>query len=223
MSLERVTLDGTHSVIRSLPAVPHGPSTDGGYRLLNDSLIAIGRDFPKKPGDSSYLALLNLRTGDQPSLDHQGRPIGRWGTNFDVLSPDGNWIAIGSTGMKDNQPRPQWAVVSIDGKTTRLLGETMPCDAWPYQWLPGSRSLIAYGVQSCDHYEPELYVVPIDGGPARHLPTPGNVGVTLMPDGRNLLVATVEANTASIVAVDATKAMSGRAEQAGKPRKPGQN
>jgi Tol biopolymer transport system component len=221
-SLERVTLDGSHSVIRSLPTVPHGPSTDGGYRLLNDSLIAIGRDFPKNSGDSSYLELLNLRTGASPLLITKPA-YWQMGTSFNILSPDGKWIAIGSTGMKDNQPRPQWAVLSIDGKTTRLLGETMPCDAWPYQWLPGSRSLIAYGVQSCDSYEAELYVVPIDGGPARHLPTPANLGLTLTPDGRNVLVAAFEAESTSIIAVDVAKAMSDRAEQAGKPRKPGQN
>ena len=221
-SLERVTLDGTHSVIRSLPTVPHGPSTDGGYRLLNDSLIAIARDFPKEARDSSYLELLNLRTG-ATALSIAKGAYWQMGTNFNILSPDGNWIAIGSAGMKDNQLRPQWGIVSIDGKTTRLLGETMPCDAWPYQWLPGSRSLIAFGVQSCDQYQPELYVVPIDGGPARHLPTPANLGLTLMPDGRNILIAAVEANSTSIVAVDVAKAMTDRAEQAGKPRKPGQN
>ena len=198
-----------------------GPSTDGGYRLLNDSLIAIARDFPKAARDSSYLELLNLRTGANPLLITKPAywQMGRTSRSLARRKSDCHRL-----GRDERQSAaPQWAVVSIDGKTTRLLGETMPCDAWPFQWLPGSRSLIAFGVQSCDRYEPELYVVPIDGGPARHLPTPGNVGVTLMPDGRSLLVAAVEANTASIVAVDATKAMSGRAEQAGKPRKPGQN
>lgn len=221
-SLERVKVSGNHTFIRKLASVPHGQSTDGGYRLLNDSLVAIGRDYPKTPGDSSYLAIVDVSTGANRTFINR---FAYWemGDNMSVLSPDGKWLAFGSGGQKENQTRPQWAITSLDGKTVRLLGEPMSCDAFPHQWLPDSRALIAFGVQSCDDYRPEAYVVPIDGGPARHLSLPESSGATVTPDGRSILVAAVDGSSTSLIAIDVTKALAGKSQQAGKLGTSGKN
>ena len=99
----------------------------------------------------------------------------------------------------------------------------MGCDAWPVAWLPDSRGLIAVGAQSCDAFTPEVYVVPIDGSPARRLSVPENGGTTVTPDGRSLIVAADDGGPWSIVALDITKALTERASQAGKPRTSGKN
>jgi len=222
-SLERVTLNGGRSLIRTLPSVPQGNATDGGYRLLDDTLIAIARDYSPTDRDSSYLKIIDARTGaTQTFLDR----VAYWanGSNRNMLSPDGKWVAFGSVGPKDNKQHPEWAITSLDGKTVRLLGEPMLCDAWPHQWLPNSKALIAYGAASCDEWREELYVVPIDGGPARHIPLPNNHGVSLTPDGRSLLVAALEPRTMALVALDVRKAIGAQATQAGTPsRKSGKN
>jgi Tol biopolymer transport system component len=221
-TLERVTLSGEHSVIRKLPSVPQGGATDGGYRLLNDSLIAIGRDFPKVPTDSQYLAVIDSRTGATRAFVNR---FAYWNmhSNASVLSPDGKWVAFGSGGQKEGKPHPEWAITSLDGKTVRLLGEPMMCDAWPEHWLPDSRAFLAVGVSSCDQYHIEHYIVPIDGGPVRHLTVPDDYGMTLTPDGRALLVATFGRRSVSLIALDVNKAIGGGPVQPGSSRKPGKN
>jgi Tol biopolymer transport system component len=221
-ALERVTLSGEHSVIRKLPSVPQGVSTDGGYRLLNDSLIAIGRDYSKIPTDSQYLAVIDSRTGATRAFINR---FAYWNMRYSasVLSPDGRWLAFGSGGQKEGQTHPQWALTSLDGKAVRLLGAPMMCDAWPEQWLPDSRAFLAAGVESCDQYQIEHYIVPIDGSPVRHLTVPGDYGITVTPDGRGLLISAFGARTVSMIALDVNKAITGGAVQAGNSRKPRQN
>ena len=220
--LERVTLSGEHTVIRKLPAAPQAASTNGGYRLLDDSLIAIGRDYSKTPTDSQYLAVIDLRTGARVTFVNR---FAYWNMryNTNVLSPDGKWIAFGSGGQKDGKTYPQWTLTSVDGKTVRLLGEPMMCDAWPEQWLPDSRAFLAAGVASCDQYKVEHYIVPIDGGPARHLTVPDDYGMTITPDGRGLLVSAFGPKSMSLIAIDVNKAIAGDAVPAGTARKPGKN
>jgi len=221
-TLERVTLSGEHTVVRKLPVVPQGIGTDGGYRLLNDSLIAIGRDYSKVPTDSQYLAIIDTRTGATRTFVNR---FAYWNmrSNASVLSPDGKWVAFGSGGEKDGKTHPQWTITSLDGKTVRSLGEPMPCDAWPEQWLPDSRALLAAGV-ACEHYHIEHYIVPIDGSPARHLTVPDDYGITLTHDGKALLVSAFGPKSMSLIALDVDKAIAGSATQAGKPaRKSGKN
>ena len=223
-SLERVTLTGAHSVVRKLPAASQGQGgTTGGYRLLDDSLVAIARDYTETPGDSSYLVIVDTRTGTTRAFINRFAYWQLFASPQGELSPDGKWLAFGSGGLKDNRPVPQWAITSLDGKTVRLLGEPMGCDAWPVAWLPDSRGLIAVGAQSCDAFTPEVYVVPIDGSPARRLSVPENGGTTVTPDGRSLIVAADDGGPWSIVALDITKALTERASQAGKPRTSGKN
>src|SRR6185436_204896 len=40
--VQRVTLAGAQSVVRSLPSAPQGNGTDGGYRLVSDNLVIVG-------------------------------------------------------------------------------------------------------------------------------------------------------------------------------------
>ena len=217
-ALERVTLSGEHTVIRKLPVVPQGASTDGGYRLLDDSLIAIGRDYSKVPTDSQYLAVIDIRTGATRAFVNR---FAYWQmrNKASMLSPDGKWLAFGSGGQKDGQTHPQWTIASLDGKTVRPLGEPMLCDAWPVEWMPNARAFIAAGVASCDHYHIEYYVVPIDGGAVRHLKVPGDYGLTVTPDGRGIVLSAFGARSMSLIALDLNKAIAGSAVQAGKPGK----
>ena len=221
-TLERVTLNGERTVIRKLPAVPHGAGTNGGYRLLDDSLIAIGRDYSKVPTDSQYLAIIDSRTGATRAFINR---FAYWNMRYNtsVLSPDGKWVAFGSGGQKDGQTHPQWTIASVDGKTVRSLGEPMLCDAWPEQWLPDSRAFLAAGVPSCDHYHVEHYIVPVDGSPVRHLTVPDDFGTTVTPDGRGLLVSAFGPKSMSLIALDVNKAIAGGAVQTGSARKPGKN
>lgn len=229
-SLERVTLSGNHSVVTKLPVARQGNATDGGYRLLNDSLIAIGRN-PRTDSDSAYLAIVDSRTGTIRTVINKPA-LWQLSDNSSILSPDGKWIAFGSRGRKDDQPYYEWTVASLDGKMVRAIGERMvlPCMGTnfyglsvPHQWLPDSRSLIALGVPSCGS-NLQVYVVPIDGSPARHLamPTDYSPDVTLTPDGRRLLVASIKEGSMSIVAVDAS-AMLGSRAQVGRAGKAGRN
>ena len=217
-TLERVTLSGTHSVIRKLPWVPQGQNgTTGGYRLLNDTLVALGKDYTEVPGDSSFLAIVDTRTGATRAHLNRFAYWQLWMTTAGELSPDGKWLAFGSGGQKDNKTIPQWAITSLDGKTVRLLGEPMGCDAWPVQWLPDSRALLAIGAQSCDPYNAEWYVVPIDGSPARRVGVPAlNAGVALTSDGSSLLVAEYGRSPTSIVALDLTEALAKAPRTTGK-------
>ena len=223
-SLERVTLAGKHSVISKLPAGRQGNGPDGGYRLLNDSLIAIGRN-PRGDADSGYVAIVDARTGVTRTVINRSA---HWqlSANSSVLSPDGKWIAFGTRGGKDEQTFSQWAIASLDGKTVRMLGEptVTPCRksnfygaAWPHEWLPDSRSLIAIGA-SCDSHT-QVYVVPIDGTAARRIPIPSDwdPDVTLMPNGRSLLAATIKGGSMSIVALDLTKALGPGTPQTAEP------
>ena len=116
----------------------------------------------------------------------------------------------------------------------RVLGNpiALPCtgnsfygQATPHEWLPDSRSLIAKAYPSCETSHEQVYVVPIDGTTARHIPIPTawDPDVTLMPDGRSLLAATINGGSMSIVAVDFSRAVAARPTQAGKARKAGQN
>ena len=130
--------------------------------------------------------------------------------SYDIGSPDGKWVALGSVGVQDGRDRPQWAVASVDGKTYRLLGEPMGCDDWPVQWLPDSRSFIAIGAPSCSDWHEELYQVPIDGSMARRIQLPAGEGLTLTPDGKNVLVAADDPSQGSIVAYDLAKLVSAR-------------
>ena len=224
VAYERVALDGTRSMIHKLPSVPHGSATDGGYRLLNDSLIAIGRDHSPDGKDSSYLKIVDARTGETRTFINR---FAYWlaGQNANILSPDGKWVAFGSGGMKDGKTHPQWAIASLDGKTVRLLGEPMLCDAWPDEWLPDSKALFGRGAASCDKWQPEVYILPIDGGPARHLSVPdNNGGPALSHDGRSLLISAQDPMSSTLVSLDVRMALGARAEQAGKSaRKSGKN
>jgi len=217
-TLERVTLSGEHTVIRKLPAVPQGMGTDGGFRLLNDSLIAVGRDYSKVPTDSQYLEVIDSRTGATRAFVNR---FAYWQmrNTANMLSPDGKWLAFGSGGQKDGQTHPQWTITSLDGKAVRALGEPMLCDAWPVQWLPDSRAFIAAAVPACDHYHIEYYVVPIDGGAARHLNVPNDYGITVTPDGRGLLISAFGSRSMSLVSLDLSKAIGAAVIQAGKPGK----
>ena len=76
----------------------------------------------------------------------------------------------------------------------------MDCDAWPQQWMPDSRAFIAAGVESCDDWRRDTFIVPIDGSPARRLALPPNHGYTITPDGRNVLVAADDPKVGSLVA-----------------------
>jgi Tol biopolymer transport system component len=221
-TLERVTLSGEQTVVRKLPVVPQGVGTDGGYRLLNDSLIAIGRNYSKVPTDSQYLAIINTRTGATRAFVNQ---FAFWNmrSNANALSPDGKWVAFGSGGEKDGKMHPQWTITSDDGKTVRPLGEPMPCNAWPEQWLPDSRAFLAGGIACGGRYHIEHYLVPIDGSPVRHLTVPDDYGITLTPDGRGLLVSALGLRSMSLIALDVNKAIGGDAVQAGSARKPGKN
>jgi len=221
-TLERVTLSGEHTVVRTLPTVPQGVGTDGGYRLLNDSLIAIGRNYSKVPTDSQYLAIIDTRTGATRAFVNQ---FAFWNmrSSANVLSPDGKWVAFGSGGEKDGKMHPQWTITSEDGKTVRSLGDPMPCNAWPEQWLPDSRAFLAGGVACGGRYHIEHYLVPIDGSPVRHLTVPDGYGGTLTPDGRGVLVSAFGRRSMSLIALDVNKAIAGGAVQAGSARKSGKN
>jgi Tol biopolymer transport system component len=223
--LERVTLAGARSVIRKLPSVPQGPGgTTSGYRLLNDSLVALGHDYTETPGDSSFLAIVDTRTGATRAFLNRFAYWQLFAATSGELSPDGKWVAFGSGGQKDNKTIPQWAITSLDGKTVRLLGEPMACDAWPVQWLPDSRALLAVGVSSCDPYSADLYVVPIDGTPARRLTLPKpTAGSALTPDGRSLVVGVYDRFSTSLVALDVAKALGANAAQSGKSATSGKN
>jgi Tol biopolymer transport system component len=217
-ALERVTLGGARSVIRKLPSVPQGANgTTGGYRLLDDSLVALGKDYTTVPGDSSFLAIVDTRTGATRARLERFAYWQLFKATTGELSPDGKWLAFGSGGQKDTKTIPQWAITSLDGRTVRLLGEPMGCDAWPVEWLPDSRALLAIGVQSCDPYNAELYVVPIDGSPARRVPIPtSNSGVALTADGHSLLVGEYDRSPTSIVALDLTQALANAPRTTGK-------
>jgi hypothetical protein len=217
-TLERVSLTGARSVIRKLPWVPQGPNgTTGGYRLLSDSLVALGKDYTEAPGDSSFLTIVDIRTGATRAYLSRFAYWQLFRATATELSPDGKWLAFGSGGQKDNKTIPQWAITSLDGKTVRLLGEPMACDAWPIQWLPDSRALIAVGVSSCDPFNADVYVVPIDGSPARRLGvSPLNAGFALTSDGRSLLVGEYGRSPTSIVALNLSKALAGAARTSGK-------
>jgi len=215
-------LSGEHTVVRKLPTVPQGVGTDGGYRLLNDSLIAIGRNYSKVPTDSQYLAIIDTRTGATRAFVNQ---FAFWNmrSSANVLSPDGKWVAFGSGGEKDGKMHPQWTITSEDGKTVRSLGDPMPCNAWPEQWLPDSRAFLAGGVACGGRYHIEHYLVPIDGSPVRHLTVPDGYGGTLTPDGRGVLVSAFGRRSMSLIALDVNKAIAGGAVQAGSARKSGKN
>jgi hypothetical protein len=217
-TLERVTLAGVRSVIRQLPPVPQGPGgTTGGYRLVSDTFVALGKDYTEAPGDSSFLAIVDTRTGATRAYLERFAYWQLFVATASELSPDGKWLAFGSGGQKDNKSMPQWAITSLDGKTVRLLGEPMGCDAWPVQWLPDSRALLAVGVQSCDAYSADLYVVPIDGSPARRVGVRAdNAGVALTADGRSLLVGEYGRSPTSIVALDLTEALARAPRTTGK-------
>jgi Tol biopolymer transport system component len=226
-SLERVTLSGKHSVISKLPVARQGNATDGGYRLLNDSLVAVGRN-PRTDSDSSYLAIVDARTGVARTVIN--KPA-HWdlSDNTSILSPDGKWFAFGTRGGKGDQTYSQGAIASLDGKTVRMIGEPTltPCRksnfygaVWPHEWLPDSRSLVVLGDPcSASRSHVQVYVAPIDGTPARHLPMPSqwDPDVTLMPDGRSLLVAAINEGSMSIVALDLTRALGSKAPKTATP------
>ncbi len=197
--LHRVTLTGAETVVRSLPVARQGDATDGGYRLINDALLVVGYDA--KEGTLQAVPI----PGGEPRM--LGAHPAYWNNSRaeSLISPDGKWIAAGSVGLKDGVKKPQWAIFSTDGKTFRLLGSAMGCDAWPVQWLPDSRSLVGVGADSCQDWSEETFLIAIDGSPARHITLPPNQGYTLTPDGRSLLVAVDDKKIASIISVDVPK------------------
>jgi Tol biopolymer transport system component len=205
VSLRRVTLDGTVSLVRPLPLVVQGGNSDGGYRLVDDSLVLIGTDpAPNLGGDTASLKLMNVMTGKMRFVLQHGA---YWQVSLprDLWSPDGKWIAFGSAGAPK---KPQLAITSMDGSTFRLLGSPMGCDVWPIEWLPDSRSFLGFTRESCSEWRPATYIVPIDGSTPRHLPVPSNQGVTVTPDGRSLLVAAEDPKTASIVSFNLSDLLS---------------
>jgi len=191
--VQRVTLAGAQSVVRSLPSAPQGNGTDGGYRLVSDNLVIIGTD--------KSLIAVPLPAGEPRTL--AAHPA-FWMTTIprSLLSPDGRWIAFGSVGIKDGVKKPQWAIASVDGTEFRLLGAPMGCDAFPFEWLRDSRALIALGAPSCENFHWETNIVPIDGGPSRSVSVPINSGYTLTPDSQSLLVAAQGQAAGSIVTYD---------------------
>jgi Tol biopolymer transport system component len=231
-SLERVTLTGQRSTVTTLPAAVQGNGTDGGYRLLNDSLIAIGRN-PRTDKDSGYLAIVDARTGVTRTVIPKGA-YWNLSDNSSILSPDGKWVAFGSRRRMETQTYYEWTIASLDGKAVRVLGNpiALPCmqhnfygQSLPNEWLPDSRGLIVKGVPSCESAHQQVYIVPIDGTPARHVPIPTawDPDITLTPDGHSLLAATINGGSMNIVAVDMSKALAPSATQAGKLRKAGRN
>jgi Tol biopolymer transport system component len=191
--VRRVTLSGTESVVRSLPSAPQGNGTDGGYRLISDSLVIVGTD--------KSLIGVPLPAGEPRTLAAHSA---FWDTTLprSLLSPDGRWIAFGSVGIKDGVKKPQWAIASVDGTEFRLLGAPMGCDAVPSEWIRDSRALLAFGAPSCENFHWETDIVPIDGGPSHNVNVPENTGYTLTPDSRSLLVAAEEQASGSIVTYD---------------------
>jgi len=204
--LRRVTLAGTQSLVRSLPTAFQGENTDPGYRLVNDTLVIIGKSISGHNLHPTYeVVAVPVPAGDPHVLTNHGA-YWQVGSTRDVASPDGKWIALGSIGVRDGKTVPQWAVTSTDGATFRLLGSTMGCDAWPEHWLPDSRAFVAVGVDSCDDWRgDDRYIVPVDGSPAKRINVPPNQGYAVTPDGRSLLVAVNDAKIGSLIAFDVSK------------------
>jgi hypothetical protein len=124
------------------------------------------------------------------------------------VSPDGKWIVFGT----DSANAPRWTIVSSDGRTFRFVGSPMPCYLWAEQWLRDSKAFLGVGLSKCQPRNPELFLVPIDGGPPRHIALPPNqggndgmgpaTGFQLTPDGKHVLIAADGPGIGSIVSID---------------------
>ncbi len=197
VDVRRVTLSGVRSVVRALP------TSDGAdhFLFVSDSLLLIARR-----NETGLLAV--PLPGGEPRTLVASEPFSVFNLSYrhNPVSPDGKWVAIGTA--RNTAKKPQWAIVSLDGKEFRLLGSVMQCDVWAGQWLPDSRGFIGEGASTCDPWNPELFVVPIDGGPARRIALPanqerGNGGVfQLTPDGKRVLFAADEVKIGRIVEFD---------------------
>jgi Tol biopolymer transport system component len=201
--VHRITMSGVRSVIRVLP----NPDNDnhGPIRLTSDSVVLVGM--------KDRLLAVPLPAGEARAVYS-----GSWSSPAkNALSPDGKWIAF-EIGAADGHSA-QVAVASLDGKTVRKLGLSQGCDAMPAEWLPDGRALIAWGVDRCNDWREDKYLVPLDGGPAQALALPANESYTLTPDGKQLLIAADDPKIGSIIAFDISKLLA-HPVQAGRPGKP---
>jgi Tol biopolymer transport system component len=100
VELRRVTLAGTQSMIRSLPPSPQGESTDPGYRLVNDTLVIIGKSITAHDlHPENEVIAVPIPSGEPHVLTSHGA---YWmvSETRDIASPDGKWIALGSIGSR---------------------------------------------------------------------------------------------------------------------------
>lgn len=211
VELRRIATSGDQTVVRVLPPLSHRDERGGGYRLINDTLALIG-------SHTGVVAVPLARGEPRILTNHEGA----WwmkDNSEPVMSPDGRWAMLGASAANGEEHS---AIVSMDGKTFRLLGPPMNCDAFPLQWLPDSRSLIGLGADSCHDYHLDAFIIPIDGGPATRIALPENRGgFKLTPDGKSLVVPAISERIGSVVVFDLSKTLDGTATQSRKPASPG--
>jgi Tol biopolymer transport system component len=130
------------------------------------------------------------------------------------LSPDGKSLALTVPGLKTGD---SWAVMSLDGKTLRRIGNEMDafCGGGINQWTSNGKRILAWGAHSCDDWREEPFLIDLDAGTATRVMLPTGVseddGVTLVPNGKEVLVSASKPSMGHLVSLDLNRVFISRA------------
>jgi Tol biopolymer transport system component len=142
-----------------------------------------------------------------------------------VVSPDRKFVAFGVA--VPNAGGEQIGVAALDGSSSRVVGPQFACGAGPVAWHPDGKHLLAWTYPSCrsDEYGEYLYLLSLNGDAPKQLTKrsggQGESSYSLSPDGRTVLYETESGpGTRSIVEIDFSNALTGRAGGATNRRAP---
>jgi len=98
-----------------------------------------------------------------------------------ILSPDGTQIAY--AGVYDGNV-DVYVIAAAGGEPRRLTYH--PAQDVPVAWAPDGKSIVFASNRTTERELPQLWTVPVAGGPAEKLPLPSGNSAAYSPDGKRL-------------------------------------
>ncbi|HUP87827.1 MAG TPA: hypothetical protein VM100_00600 [Longimicrobiales bacterium] len=168
--VREVTLDGKQTTMLRLDS---SAITRTVIFFIDDDNLLLVRD--------RRISLKSMSDGKERTLyegDHGLR-------SFAAVSADRKWVSIPITHTSGGETV---AIVPLAGGAPRILPFVMPCGIQVRDWHPDGRHIMVASTPNCgDRFD--LFLLPLDGGPARNLTAVDKVAVdtntyTLSPDGK---------------------------------------
>lgn len=186
-----------------------GPDLKGRYGIhqvdvRTGEVVPIRFDDPEDPtgffapewswdGTKLYYSAFPVRSGASALMERdlasrKDREVIRGRYFAKQASPDGRWIATSRDDGPGRRPSVVVVVPTGEGMPREIFRVDTTHMVTSFGWTPDSHAVIVGKFLSGNPNDPQLWLVPIDGGEVRKLESPANVAqvLSLSPDARQI-------------------------------------